>query len=410
MKTSAQSRAVVPLGLAQTLAWASSYYLPAMLAAPMARDLGIATPTVFAAFSAALVVSAFVGPWSGRLIDRHGGRPVLIGTSLLFAAGLAGLGMADSATTLFAAWALMGLAMGSGLYEAAFAALVRLYGHSSRNAITGITLMAGFASTVGWPLSAWLEAQVGWRGACFAWAGLHLLVGLPLNAWLPRAGAHPAPPADVPEAAAAAPTAHAAPVAHAVARTTVLLAFVFAATWFISTAMAAHLPGMMQAAGATFAAAVAVGALIGPAQVAGRLLEFGLLRRVHPLLSARLAALAHPMGAVALLLGGPVLAPLFAVLHGAGNGILTIAKGTLPLVLFGPQGYGARQGWLMMPARVMQALAPFLFGVILDRFQAGALWFTAGLGFAAFVALMLLRGSAAASAQTPAMLARESPR
>jgi MFS family permease len=163
MKTNAQTRAVVPLGLAQTLAWASSYYLPAMLAAPMARDLGIATPTVFAAFSVALVVSACVGPWSGRLIDRHGGRPVLIGTSLLFAAGLAALGMADSVTTLFAAWAVMGHGMGSGLYEAAFAALVRLYGHGARNAITGITLIAGFASTVGWPLSrpGWLASTAG---------------------------------------------------------------------------------------------------------------------------------------------------------------------------------------------------------------------------------------------------------
>jgi predicted MFS family arabinose efflux permease len=392
MKTSAQARAVVPLGLAQTLAWASSYYLPAMLAAPMARDLGIATPTVFAAFSVALVVSACVGPWSGRFIDRHGGRPVLIGTSLLFAAGLAALGMADSVTTLFAAWALMGIAMGSGLYEAAFAALVRLYGHGSRNAITGITLMAGFASTVGWPLSAWLESHYGWRGACFAWAGLHLMVGLPLDAWLPRAGSHPTPHADVPEATATRPAADATTDARSATRTTVLLAFVFAATWFISTAMAAHLPGMMQAAGTTLAVAVAVGALIGPAQVAGRLLEFGLLRRVHPLLSARLAALAHPLGAVALLLGGPALAPLFAVLHGAGNGILTIAKGTLPLVLFGPQGYGARQGWLMMPARVAQASAPFLFGVALDRWGAGALWLSGSLGMSAFIALMMLAG------------------
>ena len=236
------------------------------------------------------------------------------------------------------------------------------------------------------------------------------MVGLPLNAWLPRAGSHPTPHADVPEATATRPAADPTTDARSATRTTVLLAFVFAATWFISTAMAAHLPGMMQAAGTTLAAAVAVGALIGPAQVAGRLLEFGLLRRVHPLLSARLAALAHPLGAVALLLGGPALAPLFAVLHGTGNGILTIAKGTLPLVLFGPQGYGARQGWLMMPARVMQALAPFLFGVILDRLQAGALWFTAGLGFTAFLALLLLRSSDAASAQSPAMLARESPR
>lgn len=117
---------------------------------------------------------------------------------------------------------------------------------------------------------------------------------------------------------------------------TALLAFVFAATWFISTAMATHLPRMLQATGATLAAAVAVGALIGPAQVAGRLLEFGLLRHVHPLLSARLAALTHPAGVAVLLAAGPALAPLFAILHGAGNGILTIAKGTLPLALFGP--------------------------------------------------------------------------
>lgn len=125
---------------------------------------------------------------------------------------------------------------------------------------------------------------------------------------------------------------------------TALLAFVFAATWFISTAMATHLPRMLQATGATLAAAVAVGALIGPAQVAGRLLEFGLLRHVHPLLSARLAALTHPAGVAVLLAAGPALAPLFAILHGAGNGILTIAKGTLPLALFGRAMARAKAG------------------------------------------------------------------
>ncbi|CFN52617.1 Uncharacterised protein [Bordetella pertussis] len=165
----------------------------------------------------------------------------------------------------------------------------------------------------------------------------------------------------------------------------------FAATWFISTAMATHLPRMLQATGATLAAAVAVGALIGPAQVAGRLLEFGLLRHVHPLLSARLAALTHPAGVAVLLAAGPALAPLFAILHGAGNGILTIAKGTLPLALFGPRGYGARQGWLMMPARVAQALAPFLFGLALDAWRANALWLSGGIGLAACAALLVLR-------------------
>ncbi|AUZ20214.1 MFS transporter [Achromobacter xylosoxidans] len=393
--TGAPVRVVGALGTAQTLAWASSYYLPAMLAAPMAADLGVATPTVFAAFSGAMVVSALVGPWAGLAIDRHGGRVVLAGTSLVFALGLGMLGFAQGLWTMVIAWLVIGAAMGAGLYEAAFSSLVRLYGQHARGAITGITLLAGFASTVGWPLSAWMETRFGWRNACLGWAGIHLLIGLPLNAWLPTlpSPAQPertaaADPAQAIASASPSPVAAAGGAGYA----TALLAFVFAATWFISTAMATHLPRMLEAAGATLAAAVAVGALVGPAQVAGRVLEFGLLRRVHPLLSARLAALAHPAGVTVLLMAGPVAAPLFAILHGAGNGILTIAKGTLPLALFGAQGYGARQGWLMLPARIAQALAPLLFGLALDAWGANALWLSGAIGLAACGALMLLRG------------------
>jgi hypothetical protein len=170
-----------------------------------------------------------------------------------------------------------------------------------------------------------------------------------------------------------------------------LLALAFAATWFISTAMAAHLPRLLQASGATLATAVAVGALVGPAQVAGRVFEFGLLRRIHPLFSARVAALMHPLGAAVLALFGAPAAAAFALLHGAGNGILTIAKGTVPLVLFGPLGYGRRQGWLMVPARIAQALAPWLFGVSLDRWGADAVWISASVGLVAFAALWRLR-------------------
>jgi len=357
-----------------------------MLAAPMARDLGLATPTVFAAFSLALLVSAALGPFAGRAIDHWGGRPVLVASNIVFALGLAGLGLAPGPVAMFAAWVLIGVGMATGLYEAAFAALVRLHGHDSRNLITGITLFAGFASTVGWPLTTLLEAEVGWRGACFAWAGLHLLLGMPLNLALPRAGPPPPPPVSAGGADAAAE----APARAGRRRAALILAFVFAVTWFVSTAMAAHLPRLLQAFGATLTAAVAIGALVGPAQVGGRLLEFGVLRHVHPLLSARLAALMHPVGAVLLALLGAPLAALFAILHGAGNGILTIAKGTLPLVLFGAHGYGLRQGLLMVPARVAQASAPWLFGILLDRFGAGALWFSTALGMAAFLALLLL--------------------
>ena len=395
----AQTRLVATLGLAQTLAWASSYYLPAVLAPAMARDLGMAMPMVFLAFSLALVVSALVGPAAGRAIDKLGGRPLLLASNAVFALGLGLLSLAQGPLTLFAAWAVLGLAMGCGLYESAFATLVRLQGPAARGAITGITLIAGFASTVGWPLTAWMEAQIGWRGACLVWAGLHLLLGLPLNWRLPglaSAAPHPAP---APISAAPTPFATAPaigalpseppPPAHP-ALLTALLGLFFAVSLFIGTAMATHLPQLLMASGASLAVAVGVGALIGPAQVAARLLEFGLLRRVHPLLSARLSALAHPAGIAALLLLGPAAAPLFALLHGAGNGILTIAKGTLPLALFGAQGYGARQGWLLLPARVAQAAAPFAFGLALDAWGAGALWLSGGLGLLAFLVLMSL--------------------
>ena len=392
MNAPSQRWTVLRLGTSQTLAWASSYYLPAMLAEPMARDLGVATSAVFAAFSVALIVSALLGPMAGHTIDRHGGRPVLLATNVLFAAGLTALALAQGPVGLFAAWVLIGVAMGSGLYEAAFATLVRLYADGARGAITGITLLAGFASTVGWPLSAWMEGAYGWRGACLGWAALHLLVGMPLNAWLPRATTLPRDITATGHQPSQAITTHVPPLTSP-RRTAVLLSFVFAVTWFISTAMAAHLPRLLQASGLPLHAAVAVAALVGPAQVLARLLEFGLLRRMHPLSSARLATLAHPLGALLLVtLGGPA-AVVFTALHGAGNGILTIAKGTLPLALFGPAGYGMRQGWLMAPARVAQAFAPLLFGLLLDRAGASAILLTGALGLTVVLALWALKRS-----------------
>lgn len=390
--TQGRTFTIFSLGIAQTLAWASSYYLPAILAAPMARDLGVSTPTVFAAFSLALVVSALLGPAAGKLIDRYGGRPVLAANSLVFAAALAAMAAAQGPVALFAAWIIMGVAMLAGLYEAAFSALVHLYGKSARGAITGITLIAGFASTVGWPLTAWLELEWGWRMACLIWAALHLLLALPLNWRLPSVPENRDASARAIETITASEAAPATGQAsRSGARTPVLLALVFAITWFISTAMAAHLPRLLQAGGVQLATALVFAGLVGPAQVAGRLLEYGLLRRVHPLVSARLAGVMHTLGATAFLFFGAPAGALFTVLHGAGNGVLTIAKGTLPLVLFGSKNYGARQGLLMVPARFAQALSPYLFGLAIDRFGVGALWFSAVLGLLGFAALMMLQ-------------------
>lgn len=389
----AGGRVVLALGVTQTLAWASSTYLPAILAGPMARALGITPGSVFAAYSAALLLMAALGPRIGGLIDRHGGRPVLCASNLVLALALCVLGSAAGPAAMVAGWMLLGTGMALGLYDAAFAALVRIYGGGARGPITGITLLGGFASTLGWPLTSALLEGVGWRGACFAWAAIHLLVALPINWRCVPAVAKP----DAPRQPAPAASPPAAPAAPAGQRFQLVLLAVFGAcTSFATSAMSAHLPGLFVLTGVGTSAALFAASLFGPAQVAARLFEYFVLHRRHlpPLLSARIACALHPVGSALLLaLGGsPALAVTFALLHGAGNGMITIAKGTLPLALFGPHGYGARQGWLAVAPRIMLAIAPFAFGqVMLDFGAQGALLLTTGVSLLALAALLLLR-------------------
>jgi predicted MFS family arabinose efflux permease len=376
-----RSAVTIALGISQTLAWASSYYLPAVLAAPISANLGLPRAWFFAAFSASLLIAACAGPAVGRLIDRRGGRGVLVLSNGVLAVGLIMLASANGAVMLFVAWAVLGIGMALGLYDAGFAALTALYGRAARGPITGVTLFAGFASTVSWPLTAVMNDVLGWREACLVWAALNLVLGVPLNRLaLPRV----------------APPAHAAHAADARVgwkpyREMVLLAFVFSAGWFVTGAMAAHMPGVLERAGASPVEAIAASALIGPAQVAARLAEFAILRRVHPLVSARIAVSLHPVGVGLFALTGVPGAALFVILYGAGNGLLTIARGTVPLALFGPHGYGERTGLLGAPARAAQAFAPLLFGLLLDAIGVSALFVSAGLCLAALGALLSLR-------------------
>lgn len=376
-----RSRAVVvtALGTAQTLSWASTYYVPAILADPIAGTLGLSRQWVFGAYSFALLITALLGPAVGRYIDRHGGRGILSLSNLVIAAGLFLLATASGPVTLCLAWAVLGVAMALGLYDAAFATLTSLYRQEARGAITGITLFAGFASTVSWPVSALLNDLVGWQATCLVWAGLNLVLGLPLNRFL-----LPATPL-VPrtESAAEAPRIGWTP-----RRPMLLLAFVFAAGWFVAGAMGAHLPALLERAGATPVEAIAAAALVGPAQVAARVAEFTLLRRIHPLMSARIAMLLHPVGAGLLAIFGPLGVAVFAALHGAGNGLLTIARGTVPLALFGPHGYGERTGLLGAPARLLQALSPLAFGALMDIMDVQVLIVSTALCLAAFAALL----------------------
>jgi MFS family permease len=312
------------------MAWGSSFYLPAILAGPVARDLGVGQSAVFAALSAALLVSGVIGPAIGRHIDRHGGRDVMAASSLVLGLGLALHAGAVDLPTLVVAWVVLGVGMGLGLYDAAFATLGRLYGTTARSAITGITLMAGFASKIAWPLTAYGADAIGWRGTCLAWAAAHVLIALPLNRLVIPAVAVSAPRPTT------APPKRAAPVLD---RNMWLLAVAFAAIWFVTGAVAAHLPALLQATGAGPGEALFAAALVGPAQVGARLVEAGVLARWHPLgllgAPARVAQAIAPL-AVSLVLERSATAAL--LLTGTAAGLTT----ALALLLVRPSAPGGR--------------------------------------------------------------------
>ncbi|MGD9507180.1 MAG: MFS transporter [Geminicoccaceae bacterium] len=387
-----RSRVVLSLGITQILGWGSTFYLPAVLAPVIADDTGWPVPAIVGGLTLGLLIAGAVSPLVGRLIDRHGGRPVLCAASLLFAAGLAVLAMARGLPLYLAAWAVLGLAMGAGLYDAAFATLGRIYREDARQAITLLTLIAGFASTVCWPLTAWLAAMVGWRGTCLSYAALQLAVALPLHASaLPRL---PSGPTDAPHPSAQAGMSAAAP---AQVRLYLLLAATITLAAAITAIVAVQLIAILQERGFGLVAAVGLAAFIGPAQVAARAIEMLLARRQHPIWTMIAATLLLAIGIALLTFGFPVPA-VALVCFGAGAGLHSIARGSVPLALFGPTGYATLMGRLARPNLLAQAVAPVLAALILQRAGADAtLLVLCALALADLALAILLAASVRAS-------------
>ena len=346
-------RIITALGVTQILAWGSSYYLLAVLGQPISRSTGWSYGWVVGGLTLGLLVSGLVSIRVGRLIDTHGGRPILAASSAFLGVGLALLAVAPDLLVYLAAWLVIGVGMGAGLYDAAFSALGRLYGARGRKAITLLTLWGGFASTVCWPLSAFLVEAVGWRGTCLIYAALQIALSLPIHLYLlPAEGWRPH------GRAAPGPALHeAAPPDRVRARLIVLLAAIVTTAGIISATWSVHLIAILEAQGIALAAAVALGALVGPSQVGARVIEMLGGGRHHPIWTLAAAVLLIVTGLALLTAGFPIPA-VALIAYGAGNGIYSIARGTLPLALFGPEGYGHLMGRIAMPSLIAQALAP----------------------------------------------------
>jgi predicted MFS family arabinose efflux permease len=356
------------MGFTQILAWGTTYYLPAVLAAPIAKETGWSITSVVGGLSWGMLVAGASSPAVGRQIDRHGGRSVLAASSLLLALGMLVLGLAGNVATYYLAWTLIGVAMAAGLYDAAFSTLGRLFGEGARTSITGLTLLGGFASTIGWPVIAGLESWIGWRSACFAIAAAHLLIGFPIHTLL-IPGSAQQPPHPVIIETLNSPELR----PDTSNRLFLLLGAMLTILALVVSGISVHLLNVLNQLGISTAVALAIGMVIGPSQVVARVAEFSIGRNLHPTWSARAGVLLCLIGLGLLISGLPWLAFVVIALYGAGNGILTIARGTLPLVLFGPQGYGARMGLLARPVLVAQACGPIGAAFVLERYGASVL-------------------------------------
>ena len=358
---------IAVMGFTQILAWSSTLYLPAVLASLIAKDTGWSLTLVIAGVSWGFIVTGICSPKVGRFIEQFGGRKALSISSIFFAIGLLCLGLSSHLLVYYFAWTMLGIGMAFGLYDAAFSTLGRLLGQDAKTAIVGVTLLGGLASTIGWALIVFFEGLYGWRISCFILALFHLLLGLPLHYFL-------LPREEQSTETHAKELNNQTTVHKEGNRLFMLVAIILTVQSFVVATISVHLLSMLKTIGFSVSTALAIGMMIGPAQIIARLLELSLFKNLHPSWSSRVGVLFSFFGIIFLFTDGYVLALLGAALYGVGNGILTIIRGTLPLALFGQEGYATRMGLLGRPIMIALAFGPLISAFILEKWGINIWW------------------------------------
>ena len=384
---------ITGLGITQIIGWGTTFYALGALSEDIAETTGWSKALIFGAFSAALLVSGMISRRTGRFVDRHGGRKLMMLGSLLAALGLAIIGVFPHPATYVAGWLVLGLAMRLATYDAAFASLAQIARGGARRAISYLTLFGGLASTVFWPTSHFLSESIGWSQTLVVYAVLHVVICLPIHAVVLRdARGDAALEVEVHDG-------HAPLEGRTRVMAMALFAAVLAFNGVVFSAISAHVVPLFEGLGFAGAKAVTMAALIGPSQVASRLGEILLGRKLKAVHLGLIAFGLLPVALGVFALGGfgAAAALVFAVLYGASNGLVTIAKGAVPLVLFGRKGYGEVLGILATPNLVLNAAAPLLFALLLGVTSPQS-------------ALMIAAGAALISGLAMVWLARLHPR
>lgn len=374
--THSNAGAIWALGVTQIIGYGTLYYSFSILAPGIAVDLNVAVESIYGCISLALLAGGLVSPWAGGMADRLGAGQVMSLGSIGAAAALAACGLAGNAMAFLAGVIVVELASAFVLYSTAFAFLAQTTGSRAKRSITYLTLIAGFASTIFWPLTTWLLQAMDWHQVYFLFASLNLAICLPLHLWLSRFARI---------AAGRPPETVAAPMPLSVENENlvfVLIVLGFSLAGFVSAATLFHIVPLLGVLGLG-TAGVWVASLLGPAQVASRLINMAFGQDLPATVLVVISAVTMPLALTTLALSAPSTtgAIAFAVIFGLGSGLFSIVSGTLPLAIFGKAGFGKRLGWIGMGRLGLSALAPFALSVALGTIgPKPSLWVLAGAG------------------------------
>jgi hypothetical protein len=370
---------VLALGISQIVGYGTVYYCYPIFAPAISRDLGVDPSLIFGVLSIGLLIGGLAGPFLGRAMDRLGAAKVMSAGSL--GAGLVLWMMAAAPEAWsFSLLVLMLFTLSPTVfYPAAFVAAASASPGQARKMITNLTLIAGFSSTLFWPLSGWMLETIGWRWSLVIFGATNLLVGLPLHIFLARRIGPPRP------RLAPRPDAEPMPAKEKAERrrTFWLVSLSYGLSALPAAAMAVHIVPVFQSLGLG-ANAYLLSMLFGPSQVLARLVDSIFWRGFHPLVTALIAFGAIAVCMAVLLLPVPplVAAGLFSLFFGIGQGLTSIVIGTLPLALFGHEGYGELVGRIGLVRLLFSAGAPFFLSAML-----GTIGFTWAFAILLVVAL-----------------------
>ena len=378
------------LALTRVIGWGSIYYAPAVLASHIQQEIGVRPTGIFGGITILLVIGAVISPALGRHLDNRGTRHVMALGAIVSATGFVLLSLAQGPMSYLAIWVVIGAGHAMQLANTGNVTVAQLMGERTRRVIGLMMLVTGLASSVFWPLTAWLSAAYGWRACLLVFAAFQLAIVLPIHLAIPayraKPLAGPGPSVRPEDERGRVPARERRPMFW-------LLALSFSASGLVSWGLPLHMIGLMQSAGIGAAAAVTIASLTGPATLAARAIDAVAGERL-PVEKVALAGLVLGPAACLLMASSPgstLVAATFVVIFSAAMGVIAVARATLPLALFGRNGFGAMLGRLTVPQNLTFAAAPLLFALLIERLGAsGTLIISAAIQSLAVISMVLL--------------------